>query len=333
MSRWCWRGLQLSVSLSLLCAICILAGRESQAGAVATEQTAAPDGANQDKELSPDEVLEHAVRATRDAQSKLRSAIAEGVFERHMWEPGNTEPDLWTKCKVKMHFDRGKYRLQFAYEMMLARTTYQDDKGGKTTKVVDWKPDNLIILFDGKDANAVKFSQRIRPSGCSGNTYSDFKTACVVNAELPWGELAELWKPRFQVGPLLENLSRDALHIEQTSAKTWLLRYAMKNSPQVKAEVDIDPVRNFHITGVRVFNPGRDAPAARYSATWKEDLGEKLWYVDSLEQEFHFPNDARPPMRERIRFESFQANVPVDPKLFELDSIEIPPRTRFLDRR
>jgi hypothetical protein len=310
--------------------VCLIAAL-AQCGRSQGQESAPREQKSQ--QLTADEAIKRAIQATRDVESQLQSAIGEAVFERHKWEGDEKEPQLWTKCKVKMHFDRGKYRLQFAYEKMLARTVYHDPDGGKTEKVVDWKPDDLIIVFDGKEANAVKFSQRIRPYGCEGYIYSELENACVEVAQLRWGKLAELWKQRFELGPTVANLGRDAMQIEQRPTNKWLLTFAVKNSPNVRVEMDIDTERNFHIVEERVFSPGRNEPAARYTANWKHDAPTKVWYIDSVEEEHRFFGGQHPPTRERLRFESFKVNVPVDPKLFELESIEYPVMMRFLDRR
>jgi RNA polymerase sigma factor (sigma-70 family) len=276
--------------------------------------------------------LELIRQASRSA-SQIRSAVGTATFEHFMQEPRHNEKKLGlrTKGKVKVYFDRGRYHLRFQFDTMLQWTTYTDGKGKVVQeKFVEWKPEDLFVIYDGKTATVVTFSRRIRPSGCMVEIWPELRGPA---ANLPWNDVARLGLAVLDVEGLIRNLGRDAIRLTKMPQGGYRGRYHVKNAPKVRVEFDARPEAGFNVTAERVFNEGNDQPVTARSAAWKKDKG--LWYVERLVEENDFRGGRLGGYRERwvFRYTHFEPNARVDPTLFTLKSAKVPDRTRVLDRR
>jgi hypothetical protein len=130
---------------------------------------------------------------------------------------------------------------------------------------------------------------------------------------------------------IIKNHGADAIAFSEIGEGRFRATYPVV-SPYV--EIDVDRAVDFNVVAFRASNPKQKNPVQRNEATWKR-IGD-TWYVAKVVEQW----DNREVEIERGRFirstfiyDSFEANVKVEPNLFSLQSVPIPPRTRFIDRR
>jgi RNA polymerase sigma factor (sigma-70 family) len=262
---------------------------------------------------------------------KLRSAVATATWEEYIQDPGEEKP--WaprTKAKVKIYFDRGKYLLRFDYQTKQQKTAYFDKDGKKRDeRLVEWKPKEFVVLWDGKDAYAITFSERIRPAGCMMEIYS----------KLPVPETQQYFftdAARLQVvniGGLIENVGRDAIEMSRLPMGGYRAAYRFKTW-KGRGEFELQPELGFHVTSSRVFNPDETEPVQTFTATWKKTKG--FWHIQRFVTDFDnrkIDKDKGFFQRSILQFDSFSPDAKVDGNLFKLESLNLPARVYTLDRR
>ena len=278
--------------------------------------------------------LKSAIQVAAHATESLTSAIATGTFKRFEQKRTDKEPKLWTEAKVDVFFDRGKYHLHFDFQRMLHRTTYSDREGRVIEKkVVDWKPEDYVLIYDGMTAYSITFTERSHPTGCSGEIFSSVRNAASVEADFRWGDIARPWREMLNVETLVANLGREAIKVDERAEGIFRCSYQVKNSPKYKGEYHLDGNNGFQVVSSTLKRSDLDAPVQTKRLTWKNTDG--VWHVASIFEEFDFRELRDDGLLTRSVFEytSFKPNVKVDPKLFTLQAVEIPAGTRFIDRR
>jgi hypothetical protein len=278
-----------------------------------------------------DDLLETIKQASVASSEFLRSAVGSGTFEQYVQEPGDKEPKLRTKARVNVFFARGKYHLRFDYETMLVRTVYTDMQGNKTDeKLAEWKPDRLFLIDDGLSATVVRFSERIRPRGCEAEIFSERPAP---STGFPWGDPARLGKESMDVERLIQNLGKNSIQVSDLPDGGHRGIFRPKNSDKVRVEFDTKPEIGFNVVAIRAFNEGDEIPVTATELTWKKS-GD-VWYVEQINklQDYRRVKEPGPLTRTVFKYDKMDLNVEVDPRLFGLDSTELPKGTRFLDRR
>jgi RNA polymerase sigma factor (sigma-70 family) len=271
--------------------------------------------------------LELARQASRAASEGIRSAVGVGTFERYVQDPGEKELTLRTKAKVKVHYDRGKYHLQFDYATKLERTIYNNEKGEKIREaIVDWKPEDFHVIYDGKDVYEITFSQRINPVPCM----IEIRDSLPI-PDFPWGDVARLSRAVSYLDQLIQNIGKDAIKITDLPNGGYRANFRVKNAPKVRVELGILPEIGFNIAHERVFNEDEEKPVQVQNATWKK-LND-IWYVQRLVEDLGSLKRSGRLRRSVFEYETFEINVEVDPKLFTLESVPIPFGARTFDRR
>jgi RNA polymerase sigma factor (sigma-70 family) len=275
-----------------------------------------------------DDPLESARKASMEA-AMIQSAVGTAIFEQYFQERGEKEPTLSTRAKVCLSFDQGKYLLHFAFEKKLQKTLFDDSGAKKTTaKLVDWRPRDFVILYDGRDAYSITFADGISPAGCMMEIYSGLPVP-----EFPWKDPARLGTQVLNIDGLLKNVGRDAIKMAKLPDGGYRGVYHLPNGAKVRCEFDVVPDVGFNVTALKVFNEGDDTPVQSGAATWKKINGR--WYVERLVDEFdnrHLNPNGRL-VRSVLRYETFEPGAAVDAKQFSLESLPIPEKVYRLDRR
>lgn len=277
-----------------------------------------------------DDAVDLSINAVRDAERSLRSAVGVAVYERYVQAPGDAEETLRTRAKIRVYFAGDRYHLRFAFDKRLIPTVVDSPDGGRVRKLLDWKPDDLLIICDGRKTDVVTIADRIKPDGLRVQVYDKLDQACSLHTDLRSGELARLWRSGVNFTALVKNLGRDAIKVSETSDKRYLATYRVKNAPKIRVLVSIDPKCGFHVDKRRIINPdGR--PARTDDFEWKKS-GE-IWYVAAHEQTSVSRLEAGRVEKSRtsIRFESFEPNAPVDAKMFSRLSVGVRGGIRSFD--
>ena len=278
--------------------------------------------------------LQLAIQAAAHATENLTSAVASGTFKRFEQQRTDKEPKLWTEAKVDVFFDRGKYHLRFTFQRLLRRTTYQDPDGGLVEeKTVDWKPEDYILIYDGTTAHSITFSDRIHPTGCRVEIFSNVRRAANSAASFQWNDIARPWHDVLNLEKTIANLGRDAIQVENRPEGLLRCTYRIKNSPRNKVEFDLHRKTGFRVANLVVNHDAAEAAVHREHLTWKNTDG--IWHVTRVVDEYDLRELRDDGLLRRSVFEytSFKPNVKVDPQLFTLQAMEIPAGTRFIDRR
>jgi RNA polymerase sigma factor (sigma-70 family) len=269
-----------------------------------------------------------AARKASIAAADLRSATGTAVFEQYVQEQGAKEPTLTTRAKVKVFFDQGKYLLRFTYETKRENTTYET-RDGKVTKakLVEWKPREFVILYDGKDAYSITFADAIRPAGCMMEIYPAMPVP-----EFPWKDVARLGLQMLDVDGVLKNLGRDAVTMAKLPAGVFRGTFHYKGAP-VQCTFDVAAAADFNVTAVNVTNQGDATVVQKRTATWKKVAGR--WYALELVDQFdnRHLSATGSLTRSVLRYDTFEPGATIDPKQFTLAALPIPERVYRLDRR
>jgi RNA polymerase sigma factor (sigma-70 family) len=259
---------------------------------------------------------------------KPRSAAGTAAFEAYEFErEAMAQPH--TKGKVQVYFDGGKYQLRYKYEYRQRQSV--PAKFGDGEKVVDVTPADVAVIFDGAVTREVVYSTHwFRPTGCQVNLRERLRDAS-------WGiwldHPAELWREALDVKALVKDLGRDALTLTRVGDGTLRGSYRLKNAPKVRVEFEARPADGYNVSSVRAFNEGESRPAQTAKVTWSR--AKDVWYVKELVTELDSRAAAGTGKLYRLvfRYESFETGAKVDPALFTLDCLAIPPNTRIMDQR
>jgi hypothetical protein len=274
-----------------------------------------------------------AARAVAKTDSEgLRSAIGAAEFTVLTRQNEDDEPKLWSKAKVHVYFDGGKYHIQLVYEKKLERVSTTDKDGKTTERIADDRYDDVRIIVDDDAVYVVNFSERIRPTGCSGDIWSkEQMRSGLAMSGFPWAEPARLWKKLPDVDQIIKKLGADAIAFSEIAEGRFRATYPV-GKPY--AEVDFERSAGFNVTAFRAFNPKQKNPVQSSEAIWKQADGK--WYVSEFIEEWD-NREVQPDRghfsRSTLKFDKFEPNVKVEPSLFSLNSVPIPARTRFIDRR
>jgi RNA polymerase sigma factor (sigma-70 family) len=285
------------------------------------------------KQTAPKEAIDplESARMASAQVAKLRSAVATATWEEYFQGSGEEKP--WaprTKATVKIYFDRGKYLLRFDYQTKQHMTGYFD-KGGlkRDERWVEWKPKEFVILWDGKDAYAITFSDRIRPSGCMMEIYS--KLPLPETNHYFFTDAARLQIVNIEA--LIKNVGRDTIEMSRLPTGGYRGTCRFKDW-KGRDELEIQPELGFHVTSSRVFNPDETEPVQTFKATWKKTKG--VWHIQRFVTEFDnrkIDKDKGFFQRSILQFDSFNPEAKVDGDLFKLESLKLPARVYTIDRR
>jgi hypothetical protein len=282
-----------------------------------------------------DDKLQAALAAASQNEQRLQSAIGVATFERWVQRPDEEQPTLMTTAKLKVYYDRGRYHVQMDVDHNMVRVVHRDANGQKSKpRLVDWKPETRYLISDGNDIYIVEFSERIHPTGCSGDIYpldTPLQARMAwVTAGLDWQDPARLWKDCLDLNVLVKNIGRKSVLISSSDADGFTGKYPVGDAGAY-AEFSVGFKQGNQVISRRVYSSKQKAPVRSHDLKWEEENG--VWYVKSMtEVRDNRGMEQGTYIKSVITFESFQINNPVDQKLFALKSIPIPVGSRFINR-
>jgi hypothetical protein len=289
-------------------------------------------------DLQPDDVLAKAIKASREAAA-LTSFVGTAVFEHYVREPGQDEPMLRTKAKVKVYYDRGKYHLRFDYQTKLEFSVFPGEDLTKPRFVdgdpvkaglVETKPRDFAIIFDGKDKYRVTIAGRIPFIRRSIEIEVEER-----RPELPFVNPALLGKRLLDLEQVLENRGRNSFTITRLADGGYRVRQAIKDDgPKMLVEFYVHPEAGWNVVKRRIFNPNDDHATHHAETTWKQKKGH--WFGERLIETVDVRRDDRFARftRSVFYFETFEPGAEVDAKLFSPASLPVPPgQVQEIDHR
>jgi hypothetical protein len=281
--------------------------------------------------ISANEILESARKASIASSEALQSAQGSGTFTVHRKSSTDKDEILWTAGSFELSYDRGKYSLDITYRKLLQRTLYTDADGQSTEKVVDWSPDRVIIVYDGKTASVVTFSRRINPTGCEIETFKTMKSAAPA-AGFPIHAPAQPWSQILNIDGLIKHLGADSITMTQLESGVARGEFTIKNSKNSYVQFDVDPRKGGNLTSTRTFIRPSTEPIGTQELIWEQK--NSIWFVKQFKSTHSYQGGEIPPYSERteVTFDSFAPNAPIDDEVFSIQSLPIPPGTRTLDR-
>ncbi len=277
------------------------------------------------------DVVKRAADSSKSCLEALRSGAGVVAFENYLQEPDAKEVRLCAKGKVNVYFKDEKYHFRFNYETKKTRTIYVDKQGNKEEKIVEWKPDDLATIFDGTKVQQVTYMQGIRPSGCNIDIFDSLPHTPISVRE----DLTRRWLGETDLVRHLKTVKREAIQVTDLGKGTFRLSFEIPVGPKgARVELDVSSEANYHPTRYRVLMNNWDKIYKDCSAKWKKTDG--VWYVSELDMTRRTRYSDKPTYlmdRSVYRTERFEPNAKIEPLLFTLDCLTIPPRTRTLDHR
>lgn len=280
--------------------------------------------------VAAQEPLLAAQRSMAHTEQCLQTLIGEAAFETFGDMEGLEEPSVLTTGKVKVYYDRGKYHLRI--KMLKQLTKFRTiDKDGKVLddRIADSKYDEVFVIFDGNVAYTIAFSERINPTGCSGEIHDNLRDAIRMSG-VGVDDPAHLWRNAGEVDYIIDKSAKKELLLDDVRVQadgSTTIGFPIANSLS-RIEKDLDPKLGFRTSEMRVFNSGNAQAVAREQIFW-ERVNEELFATTRIDT--HVYPDSK--MRFTFRYETFEPNIVVDPVFFTIDSVDIPHGTRFINRR
>lgn len=282
-------------------------------------------------EPSATQAFAEAKAARKVNSEKLVSAIGVGQYTVEMQDADDDQPELWTKAKVHVYFERGKYHIQLGYEKMLV-AVLTTENGKSTSRLVDKKYDDVRMIVDGDAVYVVKFSKEFQPTGCTGMIFlKEQETFAFATSGFSLSRPARM--EFFDIDASLKIAGENPIAYSDLGDGRFRATYSI-GKPYM-AELDVDRSVGFNVTEFHTFNPERkNVRMSIERATWKQV--NETWYADECIREIdtrgsglkseHFS-------RSRFKYDTFDANIKVEPELFTLKSVAIPVGAQFNDRR
>lgn len=245
------------------------------------------------------------VRRKALAEDK-ESVQSEGTFEL-FWKEG--------RCRVDLHLTRHRVRV-----VLLGKEDEGEQQG-------DLKGERRVILGDANSGTVVTFSPRIHPTGCQVENYGSLDDA-IAFAEFPFRHPAQLWQDVLNVDRLITNLNGDPITFADGKNGRLEGRYRVKNSKKSHARFEIDPTSGYRVTSHLDLVDSSTTPLVEKQVVWGQ--AESVWFVKELHLKERFGGEGE--TRTSVTYTTFAPNQKVDDAVFDLQSLEIPARTREIDR-
>lgn len=242
-------------------------------------------------------------KARADEKESVRS---EGTFEL-FWKEG--------RCRLDLHLTRHRARV-----VVLGKEDEEGQEG-------DLKGERRVILGDSNAGTVVTFSPRIHPAGCQLEHYGSLDNA-IAFAEFPFRHPAQLWQDVLHVDRLITNLEGDPITFANGKNGRLEGRYRVKNSKKSHAVFEIDPRSGYRVTSHEDLVDPSPTPRVEKQVVWGQ--AESVWFVKELHLTERFGGEGE--TRTSVTYTTFAPNQKVDDAVFDLKSLEIPAKTREIDR-
>ena len=277
-------------------------------------------------EPSEAEILEKAREAAIADARDMRSAYGKGILlvrrkaradEKEVVQSEGTFELFWKegRCRLDLHLTRHRVRVV---------TLGKEDEAGQEG---DLKGERRVILGDADSGTVVTFSPRIHPTGCQIENYGSLDDA-IAFAEFPFRHPAHLWQDVLNVDRLITNLDGDPIAFADGKNGRLEGRYRVKNSKKSHGVFEIDPRTGYRVTSHQTLVDPSTTPLVEKQVVW--GLAESVWFVKELHLTERFGGEGE--TRTSVTYTTFAPNQKVDDAVFDLKSLEIPARTRELDR-
>ncbi|MEM7476113.1 MAG: hypothetical protein AAF483_14055 [Planctomycetota bacterium] len=287
--------------------------------------------------LAQDPLLLETIKRSKEARdanaSMLRTAVATGKIKYSLQSP-NQEPVQILDADIQVFYEAPKFRIHLAYETWLKEQTNDGTKSAVEFK--KWLPSSIseqVIIYDGKHITTVS---KLRPSPTDARPESEgsvcfsfSKMGIMRGAGFPFEDPITLWSQPLQ----LENLDTKNTTLTPFTGGgyTGLLT---KNTYRMKFFMFSD--FGYDLRRVSSYRTGESQPFRDYLLHWEESNG--AFYVQKFTNVVATANQntgSTSPTLKRlsIEYSNFEANVPIDPAAFTLESVSVPAGTVFLDKR
>jgi len=266
-----------------------------------------------------DRAADTAVADARD----LRSAHGKGTFVVRR-KVRDEEEGVWSEGTFELFWNHGRCRVDLHLTRHLVRILKPGKEGEER---VDLKGERRVILGNEKSGTLVTFSPRIHPTGCQVEHYGSLDEA-INFAEFPCRHPAQLWQDVLNVDRLIANLDGDPIRLFDGKDGRIEGRYRVKNSKTTQGAFEIDPHSGYRVTSHAVFVDPPVEQRGEQRLVWRQ--AESVWFAKELHLTERFGGEVE--IRTSVIYTTFSANQKIDDAVFDLKSLEIPARTRELDR-
>lgn len=275
-----------------------------------------------------DEVLMAAIAARDDNAKRLQTAVGSGRVSFEIHEAGASAPVTVMDSDLQVFYDAPRFRLHLAHDIRL--TEAMKPQGVEEEDFQKWIPAEVIeqvVIYDGEKVYSVEY---LREEECRGSIMFGFsKLAVLRGAGFPFENPVEMWEQALRI----EELDRKRLSITPfgdggfvglLSKNTYRVKFFFFN----RFGYDLRRVSSYRV--------GENQPFRDYLLSWEESNG--VHFVQRFSNIVTSAHGDTASAQQTVRrltveFDTFDANVEIKPQVFELSSIEIPPGTRFIDKR
>lgn len=276
-----------------------------------------------------DFTLEDARKVSIESSMQPKSGWCRGEFRASLQEKGDPAPVIWTEGTFKLSFKEDKLLLDMKFSTRKVRVVQVNADGTKSEpKIVNAPLDRLVVLDDGNTVSMITFTPRIHPSGCRIELFSNLQSTLGF-AEFPLRDPIHPHLGILDIDKLIKNLGPDAIEWSRQKGTIYQGSFRAKNSKDVRIVFQVDAASGKRLTSMSVFNPKSDEPGSSRKLKWAKK--NETWFVQEIKTKSRFRD--RPLRMEEVIFTDYQPNLPLTDKEFDMSSIDIPPRTRTIDRR
>jgi hypothetical protein len=288
-----------------------------------TSQLAAQTGTS----FAPTRDLLAAARQSRiETASRLQAGIGVGSVRHFQFEPGQIAPITTIDADIQVYFEAPKFHLRLQYATRV-RENLADDVPAEDKWVATGLAEQVVI-FDGETTYSVEFTV---DGKCHGDVYFDFNCQNVLrSAGLPFENPVQLWPAALDI----ERADLEQAKLTQLAGGGFM-GVLTKETYRMKFYF-LDHF-DFDLRRVSSYRTGEDTPFRDCLLQWRESNGVHYVrrFVTKVSDRPAANGDAIGPARRELEVEytTFDANVPIDGKWFDVTSIAMPHQTQFDDHR
>jgi hypothetical protein len=246
------------------------------------------------------------VRGAFEASSAaLVSGVGKGMYRYYESRAGG-DWVLVADADLSVCFARKKYLIELRYhppyEDLSCRRIMYDGKGVKTS----WFPPGWRTRGQTRNVATQDFGNGVHSPGL---------------ANFPW-DPAQLLRNICDLEGVIHNVIAAKLHMEETREGDLVGTYPVRNADRVRIRFVCLKKFAFNIARQQVFVGDEPRPVQEHRLEWK-CAPEGCWYVSSVQEEFAIAGENRR-YRRLLRYEVFNANIPVDPLVFTDEALRAP---------
>jgi hypothetical protein len=192
--------------------------------------------------------------------------------------------------------------------------------------------DRQIVIYDGSLIATSSFSDRVKPFGGEGQLFPArvLPGGVVLTAigGIPWSP-ASLPETIIDLNLVVESVGASGVELQKQESGSIVGVYRIKGASGVSVEFTCDAIAGYNVTKVVASNAGWEWPATVVDMEWK--LSKDYWWVTRVSETQR--DEKGHESRSRWEYTEFEPNAPVDPSLFSLAALDLPPGARIVDHR